>query len=338
MEENENYFFFSLIPTVTRLGCKTLTVVDKYCCDRVCDIMGFKFKSNCIEYYSYCDDKYNSLKMEENSNSSEKSKSTPTNFSIERILLKSDTDTNVNKPKPLNKVMQNPWLSITPMSFKPKVVIQQQPQLRIGPSSSSSSSTSIVTPAPPAPSLFPQINPLYTSLLQQFPSASSFFHHTELYRDKLLPMTGMATNNNLISVNNYNYFFENHFKQVQNLTANMTPNQSYRSPSGSPLLSMNSAASLLNNNDNEINVKKLFLMQSNEGSSNGSGCSSLVGDMTSNLEDGLKCGICNKMFGCAETLEVVYKLFFEEKMGCQILQFFLRFPYLKIFLDFLLHL
>lgn len=239
--------------------------------------------------------------MEENSDSSEKSKSAPTNFSIERILLKSENETNMNKPKPLNKVTPNPWLSITPMSFKPKVVIQQ-PHLRIGQSSSSSTSV-LVTPSPPPQPLFPQINPLYTSLLQQFPSASSFFHN-EHYRDKLLPMTGLATNNNLISVNNYNYFIENHFKQVQNLT-----NQSYRSPSGSPLLSLSSASFINNissssNNDSEINVRKLFLMQNNEGSSNGSGCSSLIDDTTSNLDDGLKCGICNKMFGCAETLEV----------------------------------
>ncbi|XP_063697503.1 zinc finger protein 391-like [Culicoides brevitarsis] len=247
--------------------------------------------------------------MEENS--SEKSKSVPTNFSIERILLKSDNET-VNKAKPLNKVTPNPWLSITPpMSFKPKVIQQSAStsSMRVIPSaSSSSSSAAILSPSSPSPPqlqtpLFP-INPLYTSFLQQFPAASSFFHHADLYRDKLLP--SLATNNNLIAVNNYNYFFENHFKQVQNLTANLSSKVYHRSPSGSPLLSP-SAMTLMNNNNNEsseISAKKMFLMQHNDGNSNGSACSSLVGEVGNNLDDeGLKCGICNKMFGCAETLE-----------------------------------
>uniref|UniRef100_A0A336MUY6 CSON006272 protein n=1 Tax=Culicoides sonorensis TaxID=179676 RepID=A0A336MUY6_CULSO len=258
--------------------------------------------------------------MEENSNNSEKSKSVPTNFSIERILLKSDNNNcesnlNLNKSKPLNKVTPNPWLSITPISFKPKVVIQQPP-LKIEPSPSSSGpSPSVISPTPHQ--MFPQLNPLYTSFFQQFPSASSFFYNDQ-YREKLLStVPGFQTNNNnLISVNNYNYFFENHLKQVQNMTANIS-NAYNRSQSASPLLSLSSSSQLINLNNNLSNVdkntenlKKFFLMNNighNEESRDGSASSSLIDDSINKLDDGLKCVICNKMFGCTEILE--WKLF-----------------------------
>uniref|UniRef100_A0A336MKI1 CSON003045 protein n=1 Tax=Culicoides sonorensis TaxID=179676 RepID=A0A336MKI1_CULSO len=254
--------------------------------------------------------------MEENSNNSEKSKSVPTNFSIERILLKSDNNNcesnlNLNKSKPLNKVTPNPWLSITPISFKPKVVIQQPP-LKIEPSSSSGPSPSVISPTPHQ--MFPQLNPLYTSFFQQFPSASSFFYNDQ-YREKLLATVPgfQSNNNNLISVNNYNYFFENHLKQVQNMTANIS-NAYNRSQSASPLLSLSSSSQLINLNNNLSNVdkntenlKKLFLMNNighNEESRDGSASSSLIDDSMNKLDDGLKCVICNKMFGCTEILEL----------------------------------
>ena len=99
--------------------------------------MGFKFKIDyCINTRYFLSDTSDAEMEENNSNPStssnnnnnEKSKTGPTNFSIERILLKSDTEQTSSKQKPLNKVTANPWISTTPFSFKPKVLIGHQQQ------------------------------------------------------------------------------------------------------------------------------------------------------------------------------------------------------------------
>lgn len=292
--------------------------------------MGFKFKIDyCINTRYFLSDTADA-EMEDNnlnqtssqssssSASNDKSKTVPTNFSIERILLKSDTEQTSFKQKPLNKVTANPWISTTPILFKPKVVIGQQQQQAL-----LRASSLMLTPTSPASPLFSQINPIYSSLLQQFPSASNFFASADrptLSPRRLTPPNlkdlGSSSNhnnnnNNIISVNSYNYFFENHFKQLQSASNSNFLNAS--SSQNFPLLNTTCDLSLSpktnpNISPHSLDTKRTFNLfnssLNHENMSLSSGSSIMIGDLVNSLDDGLKCGICNKMFGCPETLEV----------------------------------
>lgn len=205
----------------------------------------------------------------------------PTNFSIERILLKSDDgskDSSTSNPRSLkpalNKVLSNPWVPASPYLFTPKVIQhdQRSPEIKYEPPAEYT---------PPPPSALASFHPIYSPLLRlpslaaataaasgvvncDIPQSSSLFASTSNEHH--------VFNNNILAVNNYNYYFNNHYKQCNSLSV---------SGDGFVGCLERTLTGLSSNSNSPLGVA---------GSSFG--------------EEGQKCAICDKVFGCTETLEV----------------------------------